>query len=220
MRGIREIFEQKESGVVDLIAALGPWLTPIPSADLVGRATVRHLGWSPWMGLVSGAIIECLGITSITMALTLWNYNRARRKSDPQAPFGLAVGLALVYLLATIGLTVLLDIVPELARFAPALFPLLALVGSVNLGLRADHRRRLDDIRVLKERRRAERAEAAAGRERQLSGKFPASSWKELQAAERERLLTLTVPEIAGMYPVSERTARNWKKRLKNGNGK
>ena len=148
---------QIETVLTDGIAAIGPWLTPIPSAALVARATVTHLGWSQALGWISAAIIESLGLTTVATALALRNYNANRRKSDEPAPFALAALLAGVYLFSTIGLTVVLDIIPELSRFAPAIFPLLALVGAVNLAIRADHKRRLQAIAEEKAERRQER---------------------------------------------------------------
>jgi len=76
----------------------------------------------------------------------LWEYNGSKRKSDAKAPFLLSASLVCVYLLSTIGLTILLDIFPELGRYAPAMFPLIALVGAINLALRSEHRRRLFEI--------------------------------------------------------------------------
>jgi hypothetical protein len=69
----------------------------------------------------------------------------------------LAASLVGVYLTSTIGLTVLLDIFPELGRYAPALFPMLALVGAVNLALRSGHRRRIAGIAQERAERKAER---------------------------------------------------------------
>jgi hypothetical protein len=155
---LRSILNNLETILTDGIAAIGPWLTPIPSAALVAQATVEHLGWSRGLGWVTAAIIESLGITTVNTALTLWNYNQTRRKTDEAAPFLLAAALALVYLASTIGLTVLLDIVPDLARFAPALFPLLAMVGAVTLALRAGHKHRLQAIQAAKAERQAIRS--------------------------------------------------------------
>jgi biotin operon repressor len=154
---VREIFSEVESNLTDGIAAFGPWITPIPSAALVANATVQHLHWSTELGWVTAAIIESLGLTTVSTALVLWEYNAVRRKTAPSAPFPLAAALVVIYLVSTIGLTVLLDILPELARFAPALFPLLALVGAVNLALRAGHRRRLNSLAQERAERKAER---------------------------------------------------------------
>lgn len=157
LQSIREGLSEVESNLTDGIAAFGPWITPIPSAALVANATVQHLHWSNELGWVTAGIIESLGLTTVSTALTLWEYNADRRKTDPTAPFSLAASLVGVYLVSTIGLTVLLDIQPELARYAPALFPLLALVGAVNLALRAGHRRRLSTLAQERAEKRAER---------------------------------------------------------------
>lgn len=154
---IREALSEVETNLTDGIAAFGPWITPIPSAALVANATVQYLHWSHALGWVTAGIIESLGLTTISTALTLWEYNAGRRKTDPSAPFPLAASLVGVYLVSTIGLTVLLDILPDLSRYAPALFPFLALVGAVNLALRAGHRRRLNTLAQERAERRAER---------------------------------------------------------------
>ena len=43
---------------------------PIPSAVLVANATQKHLGWSEPVAIVAGLIIEGLGLTSTSTALT------------------------------------------------------------------------------------------------------------------------------------------------------
>jgi hypothetical protein len=153
----RETLSEIETNLTDGIAAFGPWITPIPSAVLVANATVKDLHWSAELAWVAAAIIESLGLTTVSTSLLLWEYNAAKRKTDPDAPFLLAASLVGVYLVSTIGLTVLLDIFPDLARYAPALFPILALVGAVNLALRSGHRRRLASIAQDRADRKAER---------------------------------------------------------------
>jgi hypothetical protein len=153
----RETLSEIETNLTDGIAAFGPWITPIPSAVLVANATVKDLHWSAELAWVAAAIIESLGLTTVSTSLLLWEYNAAKRKTDPDSPFLLAASLVGVYLVSTIGLTVLLDIFPDLARYAPALFPILALVGAVNLALRSGHRRRLASIAQDRADRKADR---------------------------------------------------------------
>ncbi len=154
---VRNSFSEIENGLVDGIAAISPWITPLPSAVLVANAVVKDLHWIPALGWVTAAIIESLGLTTVSTSLLLWDYNAGKRKTDPAAPFLLAASLVGVYLVSTIGLTVFLDIFPELGRYAPALFPLLAMVGAVNLALRSGHRRRLSGIAQDRAERKAER---------------------------------------------------------------
>lgn len=154
---LRESLSEIENNLTDGIAAISPWITPLPSAALVANAVVQDLHWNQALGWITAVIIESLGLTTVSTSLQLWDYNTAKRKNDPSAPFMLAASLVGVYLFSTIGLTVLLDIFPEMGRFAPALFPLLALVGAVNLALRSGHRRRIESIAQDRADRKAER---------------------------------------------------------------
>lgn len=156
LENLRDWVGQVEAMATDALAALGPWLAPIPSAALVARASQEHLRWSAGLGLVAGAIIEILGLTATSTALALWDYNESKRKTDPTAPFPLAAALVGFYV-STVGLTVFLDIAPNLACFAPVIFPTLALVGTVNLALRAQHKRRVGAIARGKAERRTRR---------------------------------------------------------------
>lgn len=148
---------QTEETLTDLIAGLAPWLTPVPTAYLVGRATIAYLRWPLPIALVAAVIIEALGLAAVNTALTLREYNAQRRKTDPRAPFAVAAALVGVYLAVAVLLTVALDIVPDLARWAPAVFPLLSLAGVTVLALRSDQRRRLTAIASDKAERQAER---------------------------------------------------------------
>ena len=151
---IRVTVEQIDGALTDGIAKLAPWLAPIPTAYLVGRATVEHLAWPVWVGIVAAIIVESLGLATTATALTLRDYNASKRKTDPKGPFALAACLVAVYLVVAIGLTVALDIMPVLAVYSPAIFPLLSLCGVTVLALRADHKRRLEAIEHQKAQRR------------------------------------------------------------------
>src|SRR3990167_2155792 len=84
--------------------------------------------------------------------------------SEPAAPFWLAGLLVAVYLVSTIGLTVVLAMDTELLRIAPAIFPILAVVGTVNIALRAQHKHRL--ARIANEHLARQADEAARKAER------------------------------------------------------
>jgi len=173
----------------------------------------------------------------------LWEYNTSKRKNDPNAPFILAASLVGVYLISTIGLTVLLDIFPDLARYAPALFPILALVGAVNLALRSGHRRRLSNIAQDRAERKAER-QADRQANRPATGQIPDQLMSDLsskflrtdtlldkaQAVRKanlgsrfDNLLTLYrdnptmgVTEVARKMKISRQTVYSYLERLEN----
>lgn len=154
---LRNVAGQVESVLTDAVAKVAPWAAPIPTAYLVGKATVAHLRWPTWVGIVAAVIVESLGLATTATALELREYNQGKRKSDPPAPFPLAALLVAVYLVVAVGLTVALDIAPVLAAYSPAVFPLLSLCGVTTLAIRGDHRRRVGAIEAEKARRRAAR---------------------------------------------------------------
>jgi hypothetical protein len=158
-----EKLDQWENTALDIVAKVSPWTAPLPTAYLIGRATVVHLAWPPVIGAVAAIVIECLGLATTATALTLWDYNQSKRKSDPHAPFVLALFLAGVYFVVATGLTVVLDISPALATCAPAIFPTLSLIGVTVLALRSGHRRRLAMIESVKAERKTRRQNRRKG---------------------------------------------------------
>lgn len=155
------ILDKIERSAVDLVAKIAPWAAPIPTAYLIGRATINHLAWPAPVAITAALIIETLGLASAATALELFEFNQVRRKTDSPAPFALAVGLVLAYFTIATGLTVALDIYPALARYAPAIFPALSLTGITILALRADHRRRLQGIADERAERKETRRQVA-----------------------------------------------------------
>lgn len=148
------------TNLTDIIAGAAPWLAPIPTAWLVCAQTIKHLAWPVPVAICAALIVESLGLAATNTALELRDYNASKRKTDPRAPAWLAGLLVAGYILIAVVLTVALDVLPGLARWAPAIFPALSLTGAVILALRADHRRRLAAIRAEKAERRAARINA------------------------------------------------------------
>ncbi len=146
-----------ENIAVDLVAKIAPWCAPIPTAYLVGRATVTHLNWPVPVGILAAAVIESLGLVTCATALDLYQFNQTRRKSDPPAPFGLSIALIALYFVVAVVLTVVLDILPTWSVIAPAIFPALSLAGVTVIALRKDHQHRIQQIENEKAERKAER---------------------------------------------------------------
>lgn len=162
-----------EKNFIKLVSKIFPWLAPLPSAYFVGRSAYAHLDM-PWqVALVVASIIECLGLATVHTALWLHDWNVKKRKADTPAPVMVAVVLGGIYLVATIGLTVVLEVIPSLSIIAPALFPFLAVVGAVNLALISQQEKReLDSAQD-----RAEKsAQRSAQRHAQTSAQHGAQS--------------------------------------------
>jgi hypothetical protein len=225
MKNIEQRLAQIENTVVDVMAALTPWLAPIPSAWLIGRATIQHLGWHLSIAVIAGIAVECIGVVSIVLALRLHEWNQTKRQSDPVAPVWLALVAVAFYFTVTISLTVLLDVSPVLAHIAPAIFPLLAAVGAVNIAIkRGQNHRETAQAQERQERKQARQEVKAVARQetRQEDGNLPqavtaaTSDFRQFKrTATREELLqiaTMETAEIMATYRLDNpRTARNWR---------
>ena len=157
MKSRFEVLNDAEAMLIDLVAKVAPWCAPLPTAYLVGRATMLHLHWPIVIGIAAASVVESLGLVTTATALDLYQYNRSKRKVDPAAPFVLAVSLVSLYFAVATGLTVFLDIYPSMETYAPGIFPALSLVGVTVIALRNDHRKQLQAIQSEHEERRAER---------------------------------------------------------------
>jgi hypothetical protein len=146
-----------EKGALRVVARLSPWLAPFPSAYFVARSALVHLALPLPVAIIVAAIIETLGLSTVHTALWAYDWNTHKRKADPGAPVMLAIALGGVYVVATLGLVVFLEVWPFLATYAPALFPALAVVGAVNLALISRQEQREADVESQKAERRAQR---------------------------------------------------------------
>lgn len=143
-RTLRQILS--EEGIIDFVAKLSPWLAPLPSAFFVYEAAIQHLTNWPALALTVAIVIETLGLTTTHTALGMHAWNKTHEhQPEKQAPFWLAVILAFAYIIATLSLILVLEVLPNLEHYAPAMFPILAVVGAINLALRSHHNTRIRD---------------------------------------------------------------------------
>jgi len=186
---------------VDVVANLAPWLAPLPTAWLVADRTTLHLGWPLAVGWIAGATLELLGVAIMATALDLWSYQRDKRKSDPDAPLILAWALVGLYLVAALLLVVMLDLLDGLTTWAQAVFPILSVAAFAVVGLRYDHRRRVDAIDQDKAERKAKRAEQRAKKtEQKASATEPEFATK----ADHVRHLLEAEPDISRLALMSK----------------
>lgn len=143
-----------DRSLVSMVAHAAPWLTPIPSAWFVGASAYRHLAAPVPVAVVIALVVELLGISTTYTALAFHDWNMTKRKSDPAAPFTLAVAMVGVYLLTTVVLIAVLEAFPQASPFAPVMFPFLAAVGAVNLATVSRHEYRINMIDAEKEQRK------------------------------------------------------------------
>lgn len=155
-----EKFDAWERTAIGMVSRLLPWLAPIPSAYLIGKAAMNQLQFPLGLGLIVAVIVEFLGLAAMSTFLDVFIFNQNRRKSDPPAPLWLPIMLVALYLILVISLTVIIEIVPSLTVYSPVLYPGISLAGYIMLSLQyyLSHRRKM--ISDEKAERRAERQAA------------------------------------------------------------
>ncbi len=236
----KRIARSIEARVTDSIAGLVPWLAPVPSAALVANATFVHLQWPAWVAVIAGIVIEGLGLTSTSTALMLWDWNARKPANEPRAPFWIGALMMAIYFVATIGLTVVLDVENRLTHVAPAIFPVLAVVATVNIALRSQHKHRLERVaeaemerKAEEERRRLERkADRDAKRQRMTDRHVNDQAVDGLvdrlqagRAAKKASIINAMLDayrvnpnvgdtELGGMVGVTRQTVYNYRKEL------
>src|SRR5262245_4703152 len=126
---ILSTLDELEALGAELASKLAPWLAPLLSAVVVGRAVIDPpFSWPTWLAWLTGAAIELSGIATLNTALLLWSY-RTEQAGDRRPsiiPLLLAVGCALGYLVTALALTVVLKILPGFEVLAYGLFVILA----------------------------------------------------------------------------------------------
>ncbi len=143
--------------LLKLVSNVTPWVAPFPSAFFVARSAMKHLDSSLFIAVILAAVIELLGLTSVHTWLWLSNWNSGKRKTDPKAPTQLAILLIILYFLITTGMIVVLEVLPALAPYMPAITPLLTIVGAFNLALISQQERREAAVRLEREERKTDR---------------------------------------------------------------
>jgi len=134
--------------MVRLIAKISPWFAPIPSAYFVARSSIAHLDVPIEIAIIIGAVLELLGIATVHTALSLYRWNIkpavSREKGAwEKAPLLLSIITCGVYFMAVIFLSVVLETAPGMSAIAPVIFPFVAIVGALTLGIVYQHDERV-----------------------------------------------------------------------------
>ncbi len=191
-----------EQKAVEFVARLAPWLAPGPSAYFVARAAMAHLDVPLPVAILIAGVIETLGISTVATALNLYDWNQSSltaagnlkrgRTLAPQGLIWISIATGAIYLVVTIGLTVVLEVKPSWSTNAPAIFPVLAVVGAVNLAIRSNQARREMTGQFGRSNARSQSGQAPGqkpkpGRSQtgQVSGQMPKSDRSQIGQTDR-----------------------------------
>jgi hypothetical protein len=192
LQGAQAFSRALEETLVDVIAAYTPWLAPlIPAA--IGYGNVRKgLEFDPWLALVYALVVEFLGLATVTTTLQFraWNQEQAEK-----APFWLAIGTALFYLLVTLTVNVFLDGGTIVQKVVKGLVSTFSVAGAITLAMRAEQAKRVAELAAKDAKAADEQSEAEE------------RAWKhKTEEAEQRRKFQLEKLKLATQ--VSEKTAQ------------
>jgi len=211
--------------LTNFLAALAPWcavaLAPIATAWQIYAALIAWLAFPPWVAFSAALALELLGMTAISLALTLRSYNATKRKDDPTAPMALPYVIIGGYFIVAELLTVALD--PTLNRWtlARAVFPPFSLVAFGLAATMQDHAARVATITADKAADKAQRAKRKADSllakqpavTNQKAAKMPQQEkpdWRKLPMEDKLLIKKMSTADVMRQYAVKERTASGW----------
>lgn len=147
-----------ENLLIDVVASYSPWVAPVVPALMTYQNMITHLGFPAWASWAAAICVETLGLSSIQTAVSFWQWNDSKSKSDPRAPVMVAILTGGFYLLTVLTVNAMLDDAPGVNRLAKALLSSLSVCAGVILALRAGHARRMAETEQTKLDRKVERA--------------------------------------------------------------
>ena len=156
---ISETINGAEKSFLDLLSALVPQAVPVIPAYLTVYHTQNEMGFPAWVAFTAGFVTEVLGIASVATAIKFYRHNLKYKDNKNHAPFRLAIGTYVFYLVIILTVNVLLEFVAGTRStaviIAIGLFSLLSLPSAVLISIRAQHAEILGEVEERKEERKA-----------------------------------------------------------------
>lgn len=227
---LNRLIRDSEASLVNLLSAVAPWLAPLAPAYLTySHLTNAAFSFPTYIALSVAAVVEVLGLSSVSTVLAFRAHNKRYKDEKRKAPVWVALFSFVVYLLIILVINVVLDAAllagsglryDAAVIFAKALLTLLSVPAAVILAVRTQHKEVLDEIDEQRQQRKAARSAPRATpsngrvRERLYSTgklKFLTDVGNgKLQAHLEENATTLTPGAVSSIYGTSERNARRW----------
>lgn len=91
-----------ENLLIDVVASYSPWVAPVVPALMTYQNMITHLGFPAWASWAAAICVETLGLSSIQTAVSFWQWNDSKNKSDPKAPVMAAILTGGFYLLTVL----------------------------------------------------------------------------------------------------------------------
>lgn len=233
-RAIRD----NETLVVNLFSAIAPWGAPLIPASMTFDNMVNKLGYHPAVALVGAGVVELLGLSTVSTSIGFWLNNRRRQAEYKRAPFEVAIGSFVFYLVVILMVNVILDAAHILAAtypwiedwtgvFAKMLLSLLSVPAAIIMAVRTNYKNMLDaysqEVAEQAKPAKSTRGQSVAdeeenklalvalSRKKQFLADYNSGVLAELSNYSREQWPAV----IADKYQTSVRSAYRWLEQVK-----
>ena len=146
---IADMMNGAERAFLDLLSVIVPYMVPIIPAYLTYYHTMDMMQFPSWVAKTAAFVVEVLGITAVATAIRFWRNNQIYKSDKEQAPFKLAVGVYVFYIVIVLAVNVILEIVDGTRSgwviTAIGLFSLLSFPSGVLISIRAQYTEMLVD---------------------------------------------------------------------------
>jgi len=187
LEGALALSQAFERLLVDVVASFVPWLAPVIPAYLAFDSLYGVLIKGVlWISVVGAAVVEFLGLATVTTVVQFNDFNETRKEGDPKAPLWPAVLTAGFYLIVILTVNVLLDTAEPIHKFAKLLMSSLSVAGAITISLRGQHRRRVEAkaIRDAKAEEERQAREASEREEKHRAAEERRKNKQELKVLE------------------------------------
>ena len=157
---INDWVRSSEASLVNLLSAIAPWAAPLAPAFLSYTHMVNNLAFPVWVAMSVAIVVEILGLSTISTALSFWSHNKRYKTEYKKAPVGLVIVAFSFYLAIILTMNVLLEAYdgPQTHIIAKALLTLLSIPAALILAVRTQHTELLNEIKEDKEAKRMTRS--------------------------------------------------------------
>lgn len=146
---LSNVINGAESSFLNFLGALVPYAVPVIPAYLTFYHTRDMMDFPAWVATTAAFVVEVLGMTSVSTAIRFYRHNQKYKAVENKAPFKLAMGVYVFYILVVLVVNILLEIVDGSRNgyviIAIGLFSSLSFPSGVLVSIRAQYREFLED---------------------------------------------------------------------------
>jgi hypothetical protein len=178
LEGALNLSRAFERLLVDVVAAFVPWLAPIIPAYLAYDNIYNQLHLPLPVAVIGAIVVECLGLATVTTVVQFDEFNSTKGNDDKSAPFLVAAGTAIFYLIVVLTVNAMLDNSDALHKVTKGMLSTLSVAGALTISLRGQHARRLT-AKLTRDEQSAAKLDALEKEEREFKRKEKEERRKE-----------------------------------------